>query len=351
MNDSYSKPLITTIIPTYRRPKLLKRAIKSVLNQTYPYFQVCVYDNASGDETAEIVAELAKKDSRVKYYCHQENIGMTKNFNFGLAKVNTPFFSFLSDDDILLPNFYEVALKGFDKYPEAMFSATQTIVVNLQGQIVGYNKFFSKNPGLYLPYKGLLTMLKYYMITWTGILFRREVIERVGLLDEEIICSDTDFEYRIAAHFPFFVSSEPGAICQVNPEGGYSQIKTRDTWRDYLRIIKKLTENEEFPFPIRFEIKKFLMAKLKNDLFNISCRSFLKKDYEDSYNGAEILLNHYHSRGRVFFLKSVIKICKHFPPFHKVFFNLNKFRKFLIQKKLEPLEKKYRNILSFLEIK
>ena len=34
------KPLITTIIPTYRRPKLLQRAIKSVLNQTYPHFQV-----------------------------------------------------------------------------------------------------------------------------------------------------------------------------------------------------------------------------------------------------------------------------------------------------------------------
>ncbi|RKX41747.1 MAG: glycosyltransferase family 2 protein, partial [Thermotogae bacterium] len=70
MNHKISKPLITTIIPTYRRPKLLQRAIKSVLNQTYPHFQVCVYDNASGDETAEVVAEFAKKDPRVKYYCH-----------------------------------------------------------------------------------------------------------------------------------------------------------------------------------------------------------------------------------------------------------------------------------------
>ncbi len=74
MND-IAKPLITTIIPTYRRPKLLRRAIKSVLNQTYPHFQVCVYDNASGDETALVVDEIAKADPRVKYYCHSENIG------------------------------------------------------------------------------------------------------------------------------------------------------------------------------------------------------------------------------------------------------------------------------------
>ena len=351
MNDSYSKPLITTIIPTYRRPKLLRRAIKSVLNQTYPYFQVCVYDNASGDETAEVVAELAKKDSRLKYYCHQENIGMAKNFNFGLAKVNTPFFSFLSDDDILLPNFYEVALKGFDKYPEAMFSATQTIIVNPQGQIVGYNKFFSQNLGLYLPYKGFLTMLKNYLITWTGILFRREVIEKVGLLDEEVVVgSDADFEYRIAAHFPFFISSETGAVHQINPEGAFSLIKIQEFWSGYLKIIKNLTENKKIPSTIRLEIRGILTQELKKNIFYLTLRYILRKDYEESLSGVKILCNHYHSPGRVFLLKSIIKMCQYFPFTHQLFFYLNKFRKFLIQKKLKPLEKKYRNISSFLEI-
>ena len=70
MNSISSAPLITTIIPTYRRPKLLQRAIRSVLNQTYPHFQVCIYDNASGDDTAAVVAEIAKGDPRVKYHCH-----------------------------------------------------------------------------------------------------------------------------------------------------------------------------------------------------------------------------------------------------------------------------------------
>src|SRR4030042_3564260 len=109
------KPLITTIIPTYRRPKFLQRAIKSILNQTYPYFQVCFSDNASGDETAEVVAKLSQREPRLKYYCHSENIGAIANANYGFERVNTPFFSFLSDDDILLPEFYEIALEGFKK--------------------------------------------------------------------------------------------------------------------------------------------------------------------------------------------------------------------------------------------
>lgn len=104
MNDT-AKPLVTTIIPTYRRPKLLRRSIRSVLNQTYPHFNVCVYDNASDDATASVVEDFQKEDSRVKYYAHKENIGATENFIYGMEHVETPFFTLLSDGDLILPNF------------------------------------------------------------------------------------------------------------------------------------------------------------------------------------------------------------------------------------------------------
>ncbi|MGH9450712.1 MAG: hypothetical protein ACRD11_09230, partial [Terriglobia bacterium] len=74
-----------------------------------------------------MVDELAKEDSRVQYHCHPENIGSLPNFIYGAERVETPFFSFLSDDDLLLPAFYETALAGFEKYPEAFLSATATV--------------------------------------------------------------------------------------------------------------------------------------------------------------------------------------------------------------------------------
>ena len=114
-----ASPLITTIIPTYRRPRLLERAIRSVLRQTYPNFEVHVYDNASGDKTRQIVNELSLQDSRVKYYCHEKNIGAGNNFQYALSKVDTRYFSFLSDDDYLLPDFYKATLSEFEKYPSA----------------------------------------------------------------------------------------------------------------------------------------------------------------------------------------------------------------------------------------
>src|SRR5579864_2555665 len=151
--------LITTIIPTYRRPAMVRRAIQSVLRQTYPHFALHVYDNASGDETAEVVAELAAQDSRVNYFCHKENIGPVLNFQFGLERISTPYFSVLSDDDVLLPHFYEVVLRGFDQYPEIGFSAGSAIHMTDQGRVYHVPLDSWEREGLYKSSEGVLHML------------------------------------------------------------------------------------------------------------------------------------------------------------------------------------------------
>jgi glycosyltransferase involved in cell wall biosynthesis len=90
MACSNLETMVTTVIATYRRPKPLQRAIKSVSAQTYPHFQVCVYDNASGDETAAVVRELAESDPRVNYCCHTQNMGAFSSFSYGIEQVATP---------------------------------------------------------------------------------------------------------------------------------------------------------------------------------------------------------------------------------------------------------------------
>jgi hypothetical protein len=62
------EPVITVIIPTFRRPKLLRRAILSVLSQTFTAFQVCVHNYALNDDTKTVISKLAKTDSRIRYY-------------------------------------------------------------------------------------------------------------------------------------------------------------------------------------------------------------------------------------------------------------------------------------------
>jgi glycosyltransferase involved in cell wall biosynthesis len=83
----------------------LRRAIESALAQEGVSSQICVYDNASGDETCEIVSAIARENPQVRYHCHPQNIGGLANFQYALSRIETPFFSLLSDDDVLLPGF------------------------------------------------------------------------------------------------------------------------------------------------------------------------------------------------------------------------------------------------------
>ena len=212
---------------------------------------MCVYDNASGDETAQVVAELAEKDSRVKYYCHQKNIGGVKNFNFGLSKVDTSYFSILSDDDILLPDFYKKAIEGFKKYPEAIFSATQTMTVrNKKVEGISFSNYEEK---LYQSSGGLLKMSNNLGSTaWTGTLFKREVIKEVGLLDEEIQGPvDCDFLLRIASAFPYVVLKSPGAIFFIHKLSWSSTVSPVESFNGFIKILEKIKNNKKIPASIR----------------------------------------------------------------------------------------------------
>ena len=109
-------PRTTVFIPTRNRKEQLEIAIKSVLSQSRTDFQLIVIDNASTDGTRFLCDLFSKKDRRFRYIRNEANIGAIGNFRKCFDSVDTPFFSILSDDDILLPNFLEEALERLEEY-------------------------------------------------------------------------------------------------------------------------------------------------------------------------------------------------------------------------------------------
>lgn len=350
MAVSGPKPLITTVIPTYRRPTLLRRAIKSVLAQTYPQFQVCVYDNASGDRTASVVAELAKTDPRVKYHCQPENIGGFRNFVYGMEHVDTPFFSFLSDDDVLLPRFYEIALAGFEKHTEAIFSAAATIIMNDQGRVLDAPVLRWK-PGFYPPPEGLLAILEYKHPDWTATLFRRETVEKIGPLDEEVGgASDLDYALRATARFPIVISREPGAVFVRHPGSLSCSSRLNTTWPGWLKMIRNLTEDERVPCDVRTYAGQVMTAWLKRILFVINgFGSVVRQNWEDAFRAAEVLRTHFHLRIRAFLLRTAASACQRVPLMYYLLLGFHDLRDLLYQFQNRQLQKKYGAYARFLE--
>lgn len=329
-----SKPLISALIPSYRRPRLLRRAIRSVLAQTYPHLQVSVYDNASGDETASVVAELARNDPRVKYHCHAENIGSFRNFAYAMDHVQSPFFSFLSDDDFLLPNFYETAVSGFERHPEAIFSALLTLVVDDQCRL-RLHKALGWKAGFYTPPQGLLAFLRNGFLTWTGMLFRREVMEKVGMLDPQAGDSDdTEYVLRIVTCFPFVVSAQAGAVFMVHPGSGAYQTRFESVWPGALRIIEGITQNEHIPQATRDSLKDVLREWHIKEISRWCAQFILWKDFESARKTTNLLRELYGLNGRAWALETITRTCEHFPPAHRSAYYLDAFRQALRDSRL-----------------
>jgi len=248
-SSGYMEPLITTVIPTYRRPQLLRRAIRSVLAQTYPNFRACVYDNASFDQTAAVVSELARHDERVQYYCHRENIGAWRNFAFGVSRVKTPFFSILSDDDFLLPNFFADAIEQLTPCLEAGAFAGHSLRCDFQGRL-----FFTPNlrwkAGLYSPPNGCLGIVTTSPFEWNSMLFRRDVLDAVGGLDADIgEPFDFDFQLRVAARFPLLVSDSVCALLTMHPGSASSQMRVEALKRALLAVADKFENSSSLLEP------------------------------------------------------------------------------------------------------
>jgi glycosyltransferase involved in cell wall biosynthesis len=284
-----AKPQITVIIPTYKRPQLLKRAVRSVLNQTYPNFQICIYDNASEDETESIIRELAQEDERVIYHCHAKNIGAFANFNYGLRHVDTPFFSFLSDDDFLLPEFFDTMMQNFIKYPDVAFSAG--LSVHFNGKRIYWPELLRwKREGYYLPHEGLYWHLK-HMIKWTGVIFSRKVLDSIGLLDKDMgPFSDLDFITRIVAHYPIVISKKPSVVFWEGPGTTSSSLEYHEElYHGWLKLRKKITDDETIPIEDRKRSVVLLKQIFAVYFFNVAVTSINNNNLDRAYKVVNVL--------------------------------------------------------------
>ena len=95
-------PRVTVGIPTYNRSGMLRGAIESVLSQTFTNLRLVVSDNASEDDTPDVVRSF--DDERIEYVRAAHNIGPAGNFRRLLELADTEYLVLLPDDDLLYPD-------------------------------------------------------------------------------------------------------------------------------------------------------------------------------------------------------------------------------------------------------
>lgn len=113
-------PLVSVIIPAYNGEDHLGEAIQSVLNQTYPHFELIVVDDASQDNTLVVIGQF--DDTRLKYISHERNRGVIYARITGLHASTGEIISFLDQDDRFHPEKLAAHVAFLEKNPDVGFT-------------------------------------------------------------------------------------------------------------------------------------------------------------------------------------------------------------------------------------
>ena len=187
--------LVSVIIPTYKRPDTLSRAIDSVLRQTYSPIEIFVVDDNNPDtEGRALTEELMKKyenEPRVTYLKHEKNKNGSAARNTGARASKGEYLAFLDDDDEYLPCKIEAQVKRLEELDDEWGACYCRYYRKSGDKLV--SRSAEKREG-YVSFHELCR--NFWHGGGTGPVVRRSVFEDVGGFDESF-WRNQDYEYMI----------------------------------------------------------------------------------------------------------------------------------------------------------
>jgi len=205
-------PKVSVVIPTYNRAGLLKRAVQSVLNQTYQDFELIVVDDGSTDNTEEVVRSF--NDNKVIYIKHERNKGAPAAWNTGIRAARGEYVAFQDSDDEWLPEKLEKQIKAFK-------TASTEIGLVYTGfwRIEGDKRTFSPSPNI-TPKEGAIhdALLKGNFVGTPNTVVKKECFEKAGMFDEKLpMYQDWELWIRISKYYCFKYIDEALVISYYTP--------------------------------------------------------------------------------------------------------------------------------------
>lgn len=190
--------MISVVIPTYNREKLIERAIRSVMNQTYKDIEIIVIDDASTDNTEQVVKNI--KYSNIKYFKQNENGGACRARNRGIKESNGDYIAFLDSDDEWDKNKLERQIT-FLKEKKADIvvcnyyyskNNKKSIAINRKNEIISYDELLYSN-----------------CITTGAILSKKNIFENIYFDESMPRYQDWDLVLRIAQTYDIYFINQP----------------------------------------------------------------------------------------------------------------------------------------------
>ena len=246
--------MISVIIPTYNRVDLLKRAIKSIQNQTYKDIEIIIVSDGSTDNTKEFVRSVMKFDNRISFFDYFPSKGANIARNIGIEKAKGEYISFLDDDDEWLPTKLEDQLKIFNYNKKIGLVYTGINIIYIKEKI-SYTSLPNEEGNL-----SDRILIDNVIGTTSSVIIKAEILKEVGIFDVNLnALQDWDLWIRICQ------KTEVGVVkkCLINYYN----------YTDKKQISSNTLKYEE---SIRY-----IELKYKDYYKNLDNKSFLRKKFCD----------------------------------------------------------------------
>jgi glycosyltransferase involved in cell wall biosynthesis len=217
------KPLVSIVLPTYKRAHVLPYAISSVLNQTYKNLELIIVDDNSPDDTSAVVKSF--NDSRIRYVRNDPNLKLPRALNRGFSLACGEYLTWTSDDNIYAPNAIEKMVDAINSENCDFVYSDYYHFVELDTNLQPMSPHHIKSPSP--------VQLERQNHIGACFLYSRKLYEEIGDYDPELfLVEDYDYFMRIAKRFKMTHIPEPLYYFKRDDEtlfcSRYSEIKALD---------------------------------------------------------------------------------------------------------------------------
>lgn len=197
MTEFEGLPGISVVMPAHNAERFIEQAIDSILQQTYPHFELVVVDDGSTDATAAIVERYASQDSRVKLV-RQARSGVSQAGNTGLHAARWDWVARMDADDIAMPRRLETLIRAAVQQPEVIVWGSHAYQINVNNRVIGT---VEHGPASDADYQAMRASGEPFFILNPTTLFRRDIALQVGGYDATFVAAgDEELWSRMAPH-------------------------------------------------------------------------------------------------------------------------------------------------------
>jgi glycosyltransferase involved in cell wall biosynthesis len=207
-------PTVSTVIPNYNNARFLEQCVASIAAQDYPRIEIIVVDDASTDDSREVLERLQTKHSCLRVILQQQNVGITKNRLCGIEAASGEYLNYLDSDDFIEnPSKLSAEMRLIrhfeEKYGQDVIAFSDVVIADASGAHVA--RFRDVKPAK----EGsiLAELLARRCLIPQNFTLRRSAYLSVGGHDESIpFYENWDLKIRLGARYRYAFTGVPGFV-------------------------------------------------------------------------------------------------------------------------------------------